>query len=204
MSEPGRSQAAPPSGDSTSTNLLDGIRANDPQSWDRFVDFYGGLVYYWCRRQGLSTEDAADASQEVFRAVARRVASFQRNGNHGSFQAWLWTITRNKIRDFHRAKARQPEAAGGTEAKHRFEQLPEEPPPTSFAAGKSNASFLRAVEAVRAHFEDRTWKAFWMTVIDGLSVADVAAELGMSVPAVYQAKSRVLLRLREDFRGLID
>ena len=83
MSDPGKPRNAPPSGDSTSTNLLDGIRANDPQSWSRFVHFYGGLVYYWCRQQGLGAEDAADASQEVFRAVARRVPSFQRNGNHG-------------------------------------------------------------------------------------------------------------------------
>jgi RNA polymerase sigma-70 factor (ECF subfamily) len=111
---------------------------------------YGGLVYYWCRQQGLTAEDAADASQEVFRAVARRVASFQRNGNHGSFRAWLWTITRNKIRDFRRLQARQPKAVGGTEARQRIEKLPEDPPPTSLVAGKSNPSFLRAVETIRA------------------------------------------------------
>ena len=36
------------------------------------------------------------------------------------------------------------------------------------------------------------------------SMVDVAAELDMKVSAVYMAKSRVLRRLRQDFRGLID
>jgi hypothetical protein len=34
----------------------------------------------------------------------------------------------------------------------------------------------------------------------GQTPADVAARLGMTVPAVYQAKSRVLRRFREEFR----
>ncbi len=38
--------------------------------------------------------------------------------------------------------------------------------------------------------------------VEGCQAADVAAELGMSVGAVYVAKSRVLKRLREEFRDL--
>ena len=32
----------------------------------------------------------------------------------GAFRAWLWTITRNKIRDFARSLQNSPEAAGGS------------------------------------------------------------------------------------------
>jgi RNA polymerase sigma-70 factor, ECF subfamily len=46
-------------------------------------------------------------------------------------------------------------------------------------------------------FENRTWDAFWRTVIEGQSPADVAADLEMSIPAVYKAKSRVLGRFRQ-------
>jgi RNA polymerase sigma-70 factor (ECF subfamily) len=203
MNDSGKPRTTP-SQDSTSTNLLGGIQANDSKAWSRFVHLYGGLVYYWCRQQGLAAEDAADVSQEVFRAVARGVTSFRHEGRAGSFRAWLWTVTRNKIRDHCRRKARQVDAAGGTEAKHRLDQVPEDPPPTSLAAGKFSATFLRAVDAVRAQFEDHTWEAFWRTTVDERPAADVAAELGMSIGAIYKAKSRVLRRLREDFRGLFD
>ncbi len=188
----------------TSTALLDGVQENDPLAWSRLVNLYGGLVYYWVRRQGLSSEDAADISQEVFRAVARTIQSFRRNGSSGSFRAWLWTITRNKIRDHQRRRVRHPEAFGGTEAQLRLDQVPENGPATSIQAGQTSGTFLRAVDAVRVHFESRTWQAFWMTTIDERPPADVADELGMKVSAVYMAKSRVLRRLRDDFRGLID
>ena len=87
MSFDKRQRAGSSSNDSTSTNLLDGLRANESEAWSRLVYLYGGLVYYWCRQQGLGAEDAADVSQEVFRVVVRRVASFQHNDNHGSFRA---------------------------------------------------------------------------------------------------------------------
>jgi RNA polymerase sigma-70 factor (ECF subfamily) len=203
MSDPGKPQT-PTSGDSTSTNLLGGIQANDSQSWSRFVHLYGGLVYYWCRQQGLAAEDAADVSQEAFRAVARGVNDFRHDGRAGSFRAWLWTITRNKIRDHRRRKAKQIDAAGGSTAKFRLDQVPDDPPPTSLAAGKFSATFLKAIDAVRTQFEDHTWQAFWRTTVDERAATDVAAELGMSVAAIYKAKSRVLRRLREDFRDLVD
>jgi RNA polymerase sigma-70 factor (ECF subfamily) len=41
-------------------------------------------------------------------------------------------------------------------------------------------------------------------VLDGAPAAAVAAELGLSVNAVLIAKSRVLHRLREEGRGLLE
>ena len=60
----------------------------------------------------------------------------------------------------------------------------------------------RAVELVRAEFEQRTWEAWWKTAVEGRPAADVAAEMDMSLAAVYKAKSRVLLRLRQELAGL--
>jgi DNA-directed RNA polymerase specialized sigma24 family protein len=39
--------------------------------------------------------------------------------------------------------------------------------------------------------------------VDGVSAAEAGAEVGLSVDAVYQAKSRVLRRLREEMQGLV-
>jgi RNA polymerase sigma-70 factor (ECF subfamily) len=62
----------------------------------------------------------------------------------------------------------------------------------------------RAVELVRAEFEQHTWEAWWKVAVEGRLPADVAAEMGMSLAAVYKAKSRVLLRLRQELDGLQD
>jgi DNA-directed RNA polymerase specialized sigma24 family protein len=53
-------------------------------------------------------------------------------------------------------------------------------------------------------FEENTVRAFHRLVFDNMAAAQVAAELGMSVGAVYIAKSRILRRLRAEAQGLID
>ncbi len=58
----------------------------------------------------------------------------------------------------------------------------------------------RALEVVRAEFEPRTWDAFWRVAVDGQSPAETAAAMKLSLVAVYQAKSRVLRRLRRELR----
>jgi RNA polymerase sigma-70 factor (ECF subfamily) len=62
----------------------------------------------------------------------------------------------------------------------------------------------RAIELIRAEFEDRTWRAFWLTAVEGRMAAEVGVELGMAKGAVRQAKYRVLRRLREELDGLPD
>jgi len=57
-----------------------------------------------------------------------------------------------------------------------------------------------AAGQVRGQFTDATWQAFWRTAVDGRGAAEVAQELGLSVGAVYIAKSRVQARLREQVR----
>ena len=53
-------------------------------------------------------------------------------------------------------------------------------------------------------FTPATWQAFHAVVLDGARPADAAAQLGLTVNAVFIAKSRVLRRLRQELRGLTD
>jgi RNA polymerase sigma-70 factor, ECF subfamily len=55
-----------------------------------------------------------------------------------------------------------------------------------------------------AEFEPRTWEAFRRAVVEHQPPARIALELGMSIDAVYQAKSRVLRRLRREMNGLLE
>ena len=52
------------------------VRLRDPQdqeAWRAFLDLYAPLIYGFGRKSGLQDADAADLTQEVFRAVARAV-----------------------------------------------------------------------------------------------------------------------------------
>jgi RNA polymerase sigma-70 factor (ECF subfamily) len=190
---------------SVSSTLLERVKARRPEAWERLVDLYGPVVYRWCRQSGVRREDAADVVQEVFSSVAAQAAKIRRHSPSDSFTAWLATITRNKIRDHFRRRHGQPEARGGTDAQEQFLQiaeLSELSQPSSRARAEGLLS-RRALDLVRAEFENRTWEAFWRTAVAGQRPADVAEDLGISVNAVYKAKSRVLRRLRRELGDLL-
>ena len=62
----------------------------------------------------------------------------------------------------------------------------------------------RAMEIIHRRFEPITWEACRQMTIGGLSAKETAANLGLSVAAVYKAKSRVLQVLRQELDGLLD
>ncbi len=82
----------------------------------------------------------------------------------------------------------------------RMAAIPEELPDDSDVVLKRETDrlMLRGIELVRAEFEDRTWKVFWRSAVEGEPTADIARDLGISANAVRQAKSRVLRRLRAE------
>jgi RNA polymerase sigma-70 factor (ECF subfamily) len=188
----------------TPSSLLDRLRSPaDDAAWGRLLAMYGPTVECWCRRAGLSADDAADVRQEVFRTVARSIAAFRRDRPGDSFRGWLYATTRSRVTDFRRRAGRQPRAAGGTDAHDRLMELPAEESHESAVADEDvRAVYERCVGLIRSEFEERTWRAFWRVAVDDRPAAEVAAELGMTPGAVYIAKSRVLKRLRDEFGDL--
>jgi RNA polymerase sigma-70 factor, ECF subfamily len=187
---------------SISSTLLTRVRQGQPEAWEQLVKLFGPVVYRWCRSSGLEPNDSADLLQEVFIAAARYLYRFERSDQHqGSFTAWMASITRNKIRDHFRRQAKLPQARGGTAAFVDWQQMPE---PVSQLEVEAVAGRLpsRILDLVEADFEPFTWQAFWRTTVDNRRAAEVADELGMSIAAVYQAKSRVMRRLRRELEGL--
>lgn len=192
---------------SISSTLLQRVQARRPEAWDRLVRLYSPVIYRWCRRAGLQADDAADVLQDTLSAVFKHVAGFRREDTSDSFTAWLATITRNKIRDFYRRRHGRPEARGGSTALAELAEVPEAASTDEVVqpdAASSNLLSHQALDLIRAEFENRTWSAFWQTSVDGLPPAQVADELGMSVAAVYMAKSRVIRRLRQELRELVE
>lgn len=182
---------------STSSGLIRRAKERDPEAWERLVDLYGPLVFYWCRRNGLAPPDAADVVQDVFAAVCGALERFEHGREGSTFRGWLRVIAQNKIRDHYRRQAGQIAAAGGTDAAARLAEIPASPSEASEQRALSGL-YRRALEPIRSEFEQRTWQAFWRAVVEGQDTTEIAADLGISANAVRQYKSRVLRRLREE------
>jgi RNA polymerase sigma-70 factor, ECF subfamily len=196
---------------STSRSLLVRVRNDEEDAWTRLVDLYTPLVCYWCRQNGLAEQDLPDVAQEIFQAVARNIERFRDDGPNSTFRGWLRTVTRSKVADLFRRKGKEPDAAGGTDAQFRFNQLVDKHSPAAQddddSAGLSEERrvlFRQALELIQRDFEERTWNAFWKVAVEGRPTADVAEELNMKPGTVRVSRCRVLGRLREEFGDLID
>jgi RNA polymerase sigma-70 factor (ECF subfamily) len=186
--------------------LLQRLLDNEPEAWRTMVRLYAPLLYHWCARGGVRGADAEDVVQEVFRVAASRLDKFRREREGDSFRAWLRGITCNMLLVHFRRASRQPQASGGSGSFSRLDEVvdpagtaaPEEDPPSELESLRR-----RALELVRGQVAEQTWRAFWLTAIEGHASAEVAASLGISPTAVRMAKSRVLHRLKEQFGELI-
>lgn len=185
----------------TPVSLLDKLRETDnARAWERFVELYTPFLYYWARRVGLHGEEATDLVQDVFAVLLTKLPSFRYDGTR-SFRSWLRTVTLNKWREARRRAARHSLLGGGSELDDLAAPEQDEDP---WDAEYRQHVTHRAIELMQTDFEPSSWKACWEVVVAGRPAAAVAAELGLSVGAVYAAKFRVMARLREEFADLLD
>jgi RNA polymerase sigma-70 factor, ECF subfamily len=184
---------------STPVSLLERLKqTEDTEAWTRFVKLYAPMLYSWASRLGMQSADSADFVQEIFAVLFRRLPEFQYDPAL-RFRSWLRTVALNHWRD--RAKRRslpQPigaaEAFDGQQGADQLEQLIET---------EHNAFLIRQVLVLlQSEFQTSTWQAFWQVTVEDRPAAEVGKSLGLTVPAIYSAKCRVIAKLRRELAGL--
>jgi RNA polymerase sigma-70 factor (ECF subfamily) len=173
----------------------------DGDAWRRFAALYSPLLFFWLQRLGCPESDASDVVQDVLLGVFRNIHRYRREPGK-RFRGWLWTITRNHWRERLR---RDPGPSAGDGSGPALEVVDERNDLEEWIEANYRKYLVdRALRLMRSDFEDATWQACWGHVVEGRDASDVARGLGMTVNAVYLAKSRVLRRLRQELEGLID
>ncbi|MFO0842027.1 MAG: sigma-70 family RNA polymerase sigma factor [Gemmataceae bacterium] len=186
----------------TSETLLVRLLNREPAGWERLVHIYGPLVRFWAGQAGVREADTEDVCQEVFAALPAGLASFERERQGATFRGWLRGVTRYKAIDFLRARARHPEARGGTSANELLNAA-HDPGTNDDPPEQLSGLYHRALRLIQTEFEARSWEMFWRSAIDAHPAEMIAAEMGVSPAAVRKAKSRVLRRLKEEVGDLI-
>jgi RNA polymerase sigma-70 factor (ECF subfamily) len=191
----------------TSVSLLERLRRQpDDASWQRLVDLYTPLLRGWLRRHLVPQGDVDDLVQEVMAVLVRELPQFQYDRSRGTFRGWLRAITVNRLRMFWRARQSRPLATGDSDLARKLAELEDPHSTLSQIWDREHDRHVanRLLEMIAAEFEAPTWQTFQRLVMDGAKPTAVAADLNISLNAVYLAKYRVLKRLRQEIAGLTD
>lgn len=190
----------------TRQSLLVRAQTGDTNAWADLMDLYRPLILGWLSHQGVQPCDVEDLCQEVLLTVVKRLPQFQHSGQRGAFRSWLRTIVCTRTADYWRAMDAGSKGTGGSGAVAALHEIadPESELNRQWDEEHDHYVIRCLVELAAQYFEPLTLRAFQRMAIDEARPAEVAQELGISVAAVYMAKSRVLQRIRQEADGLID
>jgi RNA polymerase sigma-70 factor (ECF subfamily) len=138
-----------------------------PLTWEEVARVYGRKIYNFAYRLTGNPDDAHDLVQEVLLRVRRGLANYQ----PGSFEGWLWRITRNAFLDDVRRKKRRPTAP-----------LPEEVDRWDLASSDS-----ADIEYARLSLGDDIQKALLELPIEFREAVVLCDVVGLSYEEIAQA-----------------
>ena len=193
----------------TRYSLLAQLAGENSGAWSEFLQTYEAAVYRYSRSHGLQDADARDVVQQVLLAVHAIADKWQPSGRAGSFRNWLLQTTHRTSLKVIRGRARLAVAQGGTSTFHKLHEISDDVSEWSDDGPESERewrqwAFYWVAGKVQSEVQPHTWRAFWLSAVEGLPPGDVARQLEMKVGAVHAAKCRVLARIREQARTLAE
>jgi RNA polymerase sigma-70 factor (ECF subfamily) len=185
----------------TRASLIQRVRENtDNSAWGEFFSVYQPLLYAYVRQRGVSGPDADDVVQEVFAKLTQALSHFEFDAERGRFRTWLWRVTHNALADWARRRNARHRAERDWADEYR-------PPEEQHSSVEWDQLYRRRIletvlERVRLSAQTATWACFQGRILEDRPAAEIAAETGLSVNAVYVNASRLLARVREECAAL--
>ncbi|MBI4719024.1 MAG: sigma-70 family RNA polymerase sigma factor [Planctomycetes bacterium] len=179
----------------TSTILCQLQDFNHRPAWAFFHAHMRRPIVSFACRMGLGRADADDVAQETMLAFATRYRGGAYDRSKGRLRKWLYGIALRQIRNAHRRLSRREEQF--SEQIRAELELTDDRSLSAWEQEWERALLHACLERVRHEVEPLTFQAFARVVRDERPPMEVAGELGVPVKTIYNAKHRVLKRVRE-------
>lgn len=174
---------------------------DDQESWKEFFDRYWRLIYSFALKSGLTDDEAQEVVQETIISVAHDLDKFKRERSLGSFKGWLLNLTRWRVADQLRKRARQARdnaaaqaADAASPATTDWESIWEQEWQANLLVG--------ALNNVKHRVREEHYQMFDLYVIKQWPVQKVAKTLGVSAARVYLAKHRISALIKKEVQKL--
>lgn len=168
------------------THIVAAARTGDRNAVSLILDLGHPRIYGFYRAMGLSPADSDDVAADACEGILR---SFPKLRDPERFEAWFWSIVRNRLRTALRRRSRstvEPIPIAPT--------TPEETAIEGFEHGQ--------IASAWATLSPRDREVLWLREVEGLDHSAIAGRLGLTAGAVRVATHRARTRLEEAYRSL--
>ncbi|HEX5222346.1 MAG TPA: sigma-70 family RNA polymerase sigma factor [Verrucomicrobiae bacterium] len=181
---------------------------DDDSSWRDFFDTYWKLIYGFAVQRGLTHTEAEEVVQETVLAVAKGIPTFNYDPAKCAFKTWLLTVTRSKIANQFKKRARHPIASAPEDSDQTplLNRLPDEQLESRWSAEWENEwqqnLMDAAIQRVKRRVPIEHYQMFDLFVLKQWPAKDVARTLGATIAHVYVAKHRISKLIRREVAAL--
>lgn len=175
--------------------LLAAAGRGEARAWRVLVDRYSRRVFALAKSRCRNEDVAEEIAQSVFATVASKVGSGQYTES-GHFEAWLFRVAMNRVRDVVRQAKRRPAAREGEGLEDRAAAAAAEPVFDGGMVEKLREAMTGLPEADREVLELRHH--------GGLSFKQMAEVLDEPVGTLLARHHRALRKLRGMLQGVED
>jgi RNA polymerase sigma-70 factor (ECF subfamily) len=161
----------------------------DEAAWRRIVDAYTPRVWGLIRSQCGSADLAEEITQSTFCTVVARIGRYTELGR---FEAWLFRIAMNRLRDEMRRRRRQANPV----AESTLTGLAGEGPRPA-RSPEADADDLAALRSALSRLSEADRQVVQLRHYAGLSFAQIAEVLGEPLGTVLARQHRALGKLKQ-------
>lgn len=163
---------------------------SSPMTAEQVYLEFGPRVYSMARRMLSNEADAEDVAQDVFTQVVRKLPEFR---GESALPTWLHRVTVNAALAHRRKRAVRDQTQFASSATDLLEVGESDPPEERLLDEEQRALIDRGI----AELPELYRNVLVLSDIEERSNADIAAELGLTVPAVKSRLHRARLLLRD-------
>jgi RNA polymerase sigma-70 factor (ECF subfamily) len=182
----------------TTTTILHDLRDySNRGAWERFVDRFRRPIAHFVREMGVAAADCEDVAQNTLLAFAEAYRAGKYERGTGRLSAWLFGIAYYQALRQRRRAAHDPPPPVRPEGDDAPVEIAESVASDVWERVWDRYLLERCIERARSEFAADTFRAFELVVLEDRAPADAASILCVSVKSVYNAKHRVLTRVRQ-------